>query len=88
MKKLKTAAAELAESAASRLNESRVTMTGGKRLVIEGQRGVLEYGNERIAAASPEGKITVSGTALMMDAMDTDTLVISGKILSVELEQL
>lgn len=88
MKKLKTAAAELAENAASRLNESRVTMTGGKRLVIEGQRGVLEYGNERIAVASPEGRITVSGAALTLDAMDTDTLVISGRIAAVEREQL
>lgn len=90
MKKLKKAAAELAEkftlSDGIMPGASKVTVTGAKRLMIECHHGILEYGSEHIAAASRSGKIHVYGTALRLTAMSADTLIISGNINSVEFE--
>lgn len=90
MRKLKTAAAELAEkftlSEAVAPGTTKVTVTAAKRLMVEGHQGILAYGNEHIAVGALTGKIHIYGMALRLSAMSSDTLIISGKINSVEFE--
>lgn len=89
MKKLKTAA-ELAESFA--LSDigvpetPRVTVVAARRLMVEGHRGILEFGNEHIVLSARHCKLHVYGTGMKLSAMSTDTLIIYGKIASVEFE--
>lgn len=89
MKKLKTAA-ELAEgftlSDAAVPETPRVTVVAAKRLMVEGHRGILEFGNEHIVLSARHCKLHVYGTALKLSAMSADTLIIYGKISSVEFE--
>lgn len=89
MKRLR-AAAELAEnftlSGVIMPGETKVTVTAAKRLMIEGHRGILAYGNEHIAVGATRGRIHIFGTALSLGAMSSDTLIISGNISSVEFD--
>ena len=90
MRKLKAAAAELAEnftlSGAVMPGAAKVTVTAAKRLMVEGHHGILEYGNEHIAVSALPGKIHIYGTALSLSAMSSDTLILTGNISSVEYE--
>lgn len=89
MKKLKTAA-ELAE--AFTLSDlgvpetPRVTAIAGKRLMVEGHRGLLEFGNEHIVLSARRCKLHVYGSGMRLCAMSSDTLIIFGQIGSVEFE--
>lgn len=90
MKKLKALKAELAESGiltdGVMPSAARVTVTAAKRLMLENHRGILSYSAEHIAVASPNGKINIYGTTLKITAMSVDTLIVSGKIATVEFE--
>ena len=63
-----------------------VTLNGGSRVLIEGHRGLLEYSDERIAAAGAGCRVLIKGDGLTLTAMDDRELVVSGKIWAVELE--
>ncbi len=63
----------------------RITISGGDRVLIEGHRGLLEYADDRIAAAVPNGTILVKGEALRMRSMSGHELVVTGKLWAVEL---
>lgn len=64
----------------------RITISGGGRVLIEGHRGLLEYGEERIAAAGAGCTILIKGEHLRMRAMSGRELVVTGRLWSVELE--
>lgn len=64
----------------------RITVSGDGRVLIEGHRGLLEYGGESIAAAVAGGLVRVKGEKLMLEAMNSRELVLSGRIWTVELE--
>ena len=64
----------------------RITISGGTRVLVEGHRGLLEYADDRIAAAGPGCRILIKGQALALVAMDRTELVVSGKLWAVELE--
>lgn len=64
----------------------RITLSGASRVLIEGHRGLLEYSDERIAAAGAGCRILIKGEALALTAMDATELVVSGRIWAVELE--
>lgn len=64
----------------------RITISGGNRVLVEGHRGLLEYAEDRIAAAGPGCRILIKGEGLGLVAMDRQELVVSGKLWAVELE--
>lgn len=68
------------------LRAAKLTITAGRRALIENHRGVLEYSGERIVAAAERGRICVMGTELRIKAMNRTELLICGKIQSVEWE--
>lgn len=64
----------------------RITISGAGRVLIEGHRGLLEFGEERIAAAGAGCTILVRGERLRMRAMSGRDMVVTGRLWAVELE--
>ena len=90
MKMKETLAAKLAERfdlpEESLSGAPRITISGGGRVLIEGHRGLLDYGEERIAAAGAGCTILIRGEKLRMRAMSGRELVVTGRLWAVELE--
>lgn len=63
----------------------RITISGDGRVLIEGHRGLLEFGEDRIAAAGAGCTILVRGEKLRMRAMSGRELVVTGRLWAVEL---
>ena len=63
---------------------SKITVTAGRRMLIENHRGVTDFSDEQITVAVVRGKICVQGTALTIKAMNRSELLISGRIQNVE----
>ena len=64
----------------------RITISGGARVLVEGHRGLLEYADDRIAAAGPGCRILIKGENLGLVTMNRQELVVSGRLWAVELE--
>lgn len=77
-------ALELPEDAL--LGAAKVTVTAGRRLVVENHSGVLSYGEEQIVLKLPRGKLSILGEGLSLTAMTRDRLIISGRIRTLEWE--
>jgi len=89
MKKLKGLAAELAERAqlpAEALGEAKLSLAGGRLLLIENHSGLREYSSDRITVGCKRGRVVVSGTGLSLDGMNARELVLRGRIHTVEWE--
>ena len=69
------------------VRSARVTVTDARRVLVESHRGILAYGKEHIALASSRGQLHVYGSELTLEAMSADTLVVNGKISSVEFDR-
>ena len=67
---------------------SRLTLSGTRHILIENHRGILSCGREHIAVTAVKGTIHIFGAELSLDAMSAETLIVSGRIMSVELEQI
>lgn len=70
---------------AEALGGSRIILSGGCHLTIENHRGILEYSEDFILIAMKKGQLSVRGSALSLYAIDSESIVIGGKILSIEL---
>lgn len=68
------------------LGAAKVTVTAGKRLLVENHRGVLSYGDAQIIVRLPRGKLSVSGSALSLLVMTSEQLLIGGRIQTLEWE--
>lgn len=79
-----TRALELPEEAL--LSTAKLTITGGRRALVENHRGVQDYSSDRIVISSGRGKIAINGTGLTIAAMNRRELLITGRIQSVEFE--
>ena len=64
----------------------RVELTGRHELRMENHRGILAYGQEEILVSGGRLLIRVRGNYLELKAMTGEELLITGTILSVELE--
>ncbi|MBR1457709.1 MAG: sporulation protein [Oscillospiraceae bacterium] len=88
MKKVKRLALDLSERLQlpqeALLTASKLTVTAGRRILIENHRGILAYGPEYIAVGTGEGSIGLRGTALRLLAMNRTELLIGGQIETVE----
>lgn len=68
------------------LGATKLTVTGGRRAVVENHRGVLEYGEEWIVVSAGRGKLIINGAGLGIEAMNRRELLVKGRIQSVEWE--
>ena len=64
----------------------RLTLSGGRQALIEGQRGILEYTPERLVVSFGREKLSLSGDGLKLQAMNAGELLVSGRIRTVEWE--
>ena len=65
---------------------AKLTVTAGKRALIENHRGILEYGSERIVVGTDTGRLVLSGSALALKGMDRHELLIGGNLQHAEWE--
>lgn len=65
---------------------AKLSVTAGRRALIENHRGIIEYSRERIAVSVEKGRIIVGGHGLVLSAMNKSELLIDGKISMVEWE--
>ncbi len=90
LKKMDTLAADLAEKLQlpeeALLGAAKLTVTAGRRALIENHRGILEYGTEHMVVSTGRGKISINGDNLSLLAMNKNELLISGRLQSVEWE--
>lgn len=90
MKKMRDIAENLAENLELPLEAfgaaAKLSITGGRRALLENHRGIAEYGRERIVVSTEKGRIILSGQELVLSAMNKNELLIIGKISTVEWE--
>jgi len=61
-----------------------VNIVGGRRALVEGYRGILEYSDERVVLSLKRGKLSLNGAGLRLEAMKAGELLVSGRIQTVE----
>ena len=64
----------------------RLTLSGGRQALIEGQRGILEYSGERIVISFGREKLSLMGDGLYLRAMNAEELLVTGRIRTAEWE--
>lgn len=64
----------------------RVELTGRHELRMTNHRGILAYGREEILVSGGRLVVKVRGEGLELKAMTAEELLLTGDILSVELE--
>ena len=58
---------------------ARVTLHDQSSVMIEGQRGVVELGKERIRLRTARGVLSVLGEGLLLSEMSSDAAMIMGE---------
>ncbi|MDI3310589.1 MAG: sporulation protein YqfC [Thermoanaerobacterium sp.] len=67
------------------LNLPKITVIGNTQITVENHRGIIEYIPERIRINSTIGMIRITGKNMIINSVMTEILVITGKILSIEI---
>ena len=62
------------------LGAAKLTVTAGRRVLIENHRGILEYGEAYIAVRTRGGQIGIAGKELRLLAMTGQELLIGGSV--------
>ncbi|MBQ8178454.1 MAG: YabP/YqfC family sporulation protein [Clostridia bacterium] len=65
----------------------KITFYGGKELMIEGHKGLSEYGENEISIRVRGGKIIVKGERLYIDEINHEEISIRGNICSIGVEK-
>ncbi len=68
------------------LNAAMLTVTDGRRALVENHRGILEYSGERVIISTGRGKLCLMGSGLRLAAMSGSQLLVVGKVQSAEWE--
>ena len=63
-----------------------LTLSGGRRALVEGHRGILEYTGQRITVSFGRQKLSLSGDSLQLRAMNAGELLVVGRIRTAEWE--
>ena len=64
----------------------RIEISGGRQLLIEQHKGIIEYSPNEISVNASNGIIKVRGDGLELKAMTENMLLISGLLLGIEFE--
>ena len=65
----------------------KVTIVGFERVLIENYRGILEYQDYFVRVYTHIGILNINGFNLNLEEMTTDDLLITGKIESIDFEE-
>lgn len=66
--------------------ELKLSVTAGKRALVENHRGILSFESTQVSIAARKGRVILRGEGLYIAAMSGDWIVISGKIQGAEWE--
>lgn len=66
--------------------QPKITIMGFEEMLIENYKGILEYENFYIRLATYIGIININGFNLKLNQMKEDTILVTGKIDSIDLE--
>lgn len=61
-------------------NEPKIEMLGNREIIVDGSKGVVEYGENLIKLNTGEYVLSVLGDELVIKSFDGSVAVISGKI--------
>ncbi|NLL46089.1 MAG: sporulation protein [Clostridiales bacterium] len=67
-------------------NMPRIEISGGRQVLIERHRGVLEYSRELISVNTLKSVVHIRGEGLEIRAMTADELLISGSFFGIDFE--
>ena len=62
------------------INEPKIEMSGNREIIIDGCKGVVEYGENLIKLNLGENVLTLSGSELVINSFDSGIAVINGQI--------
>ena len=62
----------------------RIVIVGNRELQIENYKGLLEYSQDIIRVAVNNKQIIITGVDLCINRMESETLFIGGRIMSIE----
>ncbi len=65
-------------------NLPRIEISGGRQMLIEQHKGIIEYSPSEISVNAASGIIKIRGDGLELKAMTETRLLVSGLILSLE----
>ena len=68
------------------IGAAKVSVIAGRKVLIENHSGLYEYSDIEIEVDSGHGKISITGDALRITAMNRQEILISGNIKAVEWE--
>ena len=69
-------------------NNPKITIMGFERVLIENYRGILEYQDYFVRLNTYIGIININGFNLKLEEMTTDDLLVTGKIDSIDFENI
>lgn len=67
-------------------NQPKITIVGFEEMLIENYKGILEYEEFYIRLATYIGIININGFNLKLNQMKEETILVTGKIDSIDLE--
>lgn len=67
------------------LNLPLIMMVGGKSLILENHRGILEYSRERIRIRLAKGEVTLTGRNLLIQSISNEEIQIKGELTGLSL---
>ncbi len=74
------------EEKLSELEGDGVSVMSGRRLYLNGHKGIIELSSECIEVGLRRGKLSIRGSDLALQAMNDRELIITGRIGSAEWE--
>lgn len=75
----------IADKSGFMLSLPRITLTGNREVYVENYKGISAYTTEEVRLGTGSGIIRISGENLVIKALNTDEIVLSGIISMVEL---
>ena len=69
-------------------NNPKITIVGFERVLIENYRGILEYQDYFVRLSTYIGNVNINGFNLKLEEMTTDDLLVTGKIDSIDFENI
>lgn len=64
--------------------DSRITVTGNRRIVVENHRGLMEYGENEIGVNCGKSILKIKGEELEIRAMNSEELLITGILFGID----
>ena len=69
-------------------NNPKITVLGFEKVLIENYKGILEYQDYFVRLSTYIGNININGFNLKLEEMTSDDILVTGKIDSIDFEEI